>query len=226
MTGSSNIDAVIERTRRLPQRINAAMALASAPMSWLDEARDVARRTVEALATPEQGPQASAFVATVTASLLGGDRTGFAIAMHAPGEPLRTALQDARTGYAVSTPIERAQGLFAASIGNMESLILEWVSTPEDEGGKRRDARDWGKSDEEIAGLIAYIMLSPNLGPKGQAAREGLQPHIEAFIRQKLDAQHGVTPQTSDLWLRAVLTAWRAWVGPRWLERVRQNLKS
>lgn len=221
----SNIDAVIERTRRLPMRIDKAMRDASAPLSWLDEAREVALRTLQALARPDQVEAVVLFARTVTANVIGG-QVGFALGMRKPDNALTTALRDARAAYlGAGNALERAQGLFAESIRNFEDLILLWVQTPEEEGGKRRDSRDWGKSDEDIAHLISYIMLSPNLGEGGMQSRNRLSPHIQAFMEKQMAAQGGVDPVTADLWLRAVLHAWQSWVRVRWIERVREGLR-
>lgn len=96
--------------------------------------------------------------------------------------------------------------LFTRSVRDFERIILEWVGTPEERGGKARDHRDWGKSDDEVAALITRIMLAPDPSPKMQAAREGLLPHIVNFLHR---GNTDLSPDLIAAWLLAVLAAWR-----------------
>jgi transcriptional/translational regulatory protein YebC/TACO1 len=88
-------------------------------------------------------------------------------------------------------------------VEEFDALMLEWVETE-----KRKDARDAGKTDEEIAALISRIMLSPKMGPKGIDARDRLRPHIEESLRRKLGGD--LSAETVDYWLRTVLAVWES----------------
>src|SRR5262249_51235413 len=126
-----------------------------------------------------------------------------------PGSGSRL-IEEARSAKAVTSGRDLASGLFDLPVRDFEALIQEWVEAGEAAGGKRLDARDWGKSPEEVADLISYIMLTPDPGDKAKKAREGLEPHIAEWLSKRLGG--GLDPVTVDLWLRAVLAAWREMV--------------
>jgi hypothetical protein len=214
----SNLAGVIRRTEALIRNIPVAMEQALAPALWIDEARELALRTLLAVAAPQDRQHIAGFVATVTAAAL--EKGGLALAMKTPFPELRNILAQTQVARRVIGPADLSQSLFQGQLADFDQLILEWVETPENAGGKRRDSRDWGKSDEEIAALISYIMLSPNPGPRALAARARLTPHIAAFLEQ---AQQGnrLDAVTVDVWLRAVLAAWREMFRMRYLAKVR-----
>ena len=87
--------------------------------------------------------------------------------------------------------------------------MVEWVRTE-----KRKDERDAGKTDEEIAQFISHLLLTPNPTAREAAARESLLPHIIDFLQRK-QAVARLPATTVDLWLRAVLAAWREMVRAR-----------
>lgn len=202
----SNIATVLKRVEALKADIPQAVALSLRPSEWLADGRATAEAVLRAMADADQMRFIPEFVETVTASLLEG-KVGVSLKMRSPRRSFAGVLgaaQEARP-FAVFGP---EGNLFAASVVEMEELILEWVNAPVDEGGKIWDERDEGKTPEEVAHLISYILLSPNLGPAGVKAREGLMPHVLAFIQRK-QQQEGIDPAMVDVWLRAVLFAWR-----------------
>lgn len=213
----TNLDAVIERTRRLPERIQGAMHRASLPLRWQDEAREAAEKMLLALASPVDAPHVPLFVRTVVASALPGGNAGFVLSMRNPTPRVNDLLNNVSRMLSGDNPLRDLQ--VGANRAMLQELILDWVREAKD-----KDQRDAGKSDEEIAGLISYIMFSPRLEERGMEAREALTPHIVDFLREKL-IDLRVAPETVDEWLRAVLAAWKQWAGPRWLEVVREELK-
>lgn len=219
-TLTSNVSGVLRQTERLIQRLPQVMESALHADQWRDEARDLAFRTLHALAQPNEAPYVGQFVATLQAAFSAGT---LSLVMKSPFPPALT-LPAAQAAKAALDPTAGAGSLFLTPVQEFEALILDWVGTPEGQGGKRRDARDAGKTDEQIADLISYIMLTPfeALGHKGQLARLRLTPHLEAFVQRQTAG--GLPQSTVDLWLRAVLAAWRKLIQFKYPERVRAEL--
>lgn len=209
----SNLKEVIAQTERLLVAIPEAMESAWRPELWIEEAKDVAARTMQALASGEEAKYIPDFVETVTAGLLPSG--GLSLKAKNPRSAGMATLPEAQAARGALIPGMR--GLFQEQVQNFEELLLEWVETE-----KRKDKRDWGKTDEEIADLISYILLSPTLGPKGEAARKKLAPHIEAFLAKRAAA--GLSAEKASEWLRAVLAAWRELVRMKYAGKVRHEL--
>lgn len=219
MEFESNIAGVIRQVERLRDHIPVAMDKALKPKHWHAAARDLAQRTLLAIAKPVERRFISGFVEDVTATVL--QAGGLGLQLRSPFPALRNLLGDAQSARAALDPVN-PYDLFRGQVSEVEDLILQWVETPVEEGGKHRDSRDWGKSDEQIANLISYIMLSPNVGVKGSVARQKLAPHIAAYL-QKSQADRLSAPAV-DRWLRAVLAAWRELVRTQYPARVREEL--
>jgi hypothetical protein len=217
----SNLSGVIGQLERLQAALPAAAEEALAPGLWLAEAQSVARRTMEGLATAAERPHVAGFVATVVAGVLTGG--GLTLGMHEPGGG-STTLPEAQAARGAVSASDLWSNLFLGKVQQFEDLILKWVETAEDEGGKRRDARDAGKSDEEIAAGISWIMLSPAPTAKVLEARRRLAPHIEEFVRRVM-ASRGISPERVAECLRAVLAAWRQMVRDGYAARVRNQLR-
>lgn len=218
-TIDSNILDVLKQTDELiEERIPAAMEAALDPALWYTEAHDLAVRVILAIADPQERKFIPDFAQTVTASVLQGG--GLSLQMHTPFPELRDLLRSAQAARAAMNPRDMMQNLFALPVSQFEELILQWV-----EEAKKKDSRDVGKSDQDIADLISYIMLSPNLTPggKGEKARAALLPHITEFLQQKQVANR-LPPEVVDRWLRAVLTAWRELVRVKYPTKVREQL--
>lgn len=218
-TIDSNILGVMRQTEDLiERRIPEAMERAFDPAFWYRDARDLAIRTILAIADPKERKYIPDFADTVTAGVLGGG--GLSLQMHTPFPELRDMLASAQSARAAMNPQDLGQNLFRLPVQEFEDLILEWV-----EQAKHKDARDAGKSDEEIAQLISYILLSPNLkaGGKGERARAALMPHIAEFLQQH-QAANRLPAETTDRWLRAVLVAWRELLRLKYPSKVREIL--
>ena len=219
----SNVDSAIKRTRRLRAGIPQAMQKALGPDLWAAQARDVAQRTLLAIAEPEQRKFIQPFVNTVSAELAG---VTLSLKMRSPFQANSSdqIMEDARAAAASLTPKEivetRGLSLFMKQVENFEALVLEWVQGDmpnenagapvpyPDETGKRKDARDWGKTDEEVARFISHLLLTPDPTEVEQAAREKLEPHIAKYIANRLSGQLSET--LVEIWLKAVMAAWRA----------------
>ena len=125
--------------------------------------------------------------------------------------------------------------LYSDFLVQFDALLTEWVATE-----KRKDKRDWSKSDEEIADWTGHLMLTPdNLlsshasGPDRVSeleAKRRLLPHIAEFLARRQNEQR-LPAETVTLWLTGVLAAWTALVRREWpgkfqghLEKVRSEL--
>ncbi len=217
MLVQSNISGVLRQLERLQANVPVALDRALAPRHWLEEAKVRARKTLLALADPAQRKFIDDFVEQTSASILEGG--GLVLRMGTPFRDTGDPLADAQAARAALSPFDGPDNLFLRQVTKFEDLILKWVETQ-----KNLDARDAGKSDDEIARLISYIMLSPNLGEKGKEARKRLTPHIEAFIAQQ--QQQRLDAATVDLWLRAVLAEWRELLRRRFPGLVREELRT
>lgn len=218
MTVTSNIKAVMGRVQGLRDAIPGIIEEVLQPSEWIEEAIEVATQTLTALATGDEWLHIPDFVLSVKAALLSGER-GFALTMEP--YPYRGLSGGGNTlGFLQQTG--DGMELF---VQNAQDLILQWVQTPEDEGGKRRDSRDASKSDEEIANFISYIMLTTQPNPTVAGARARLMPHILDFINAK-SGNSALPPETVDVWLKAVLAAWRKMVSAQLTKRFRAALKA
>lgn len=220
----SNLSGVIRQTERLIQRIPKAMEQALHPDRWRDDARTLAFNTLNAIAQTNEAVYVGQFVATLEAAVLAGG--GLSLKLRSPFPPVATltAAQQART---LLDPSHGFSSLFLGPVQEMEAFILEWVATQKD-----KDQRDAGKSDQDIADFISYVLLSPGGANvivssgknKGRYARETLMPHLEEFLQQQ---QRGrLAPETVTLWLRAVLAAWRHLLRLKYPARVRAELRA
>ena len=215
----SNVDRAIGRTRKLNRNIPIAMQEALAPNLWLAQARLVALRTLLALARLEERQFIHPFVNTVSAEIVGA---ALSLKMHSPfgEESPDKVLANARAAAAALTPKEivqiRGLSLFMQPVENFETMILEWVQGGSatgdvpfpDEQEKRKDARDWGRSDEDVARFISHLLLTPDPTERELTAREKLEPHIAKFIANRLAGQ--LSQAVAEIWLKAVMAAWRA----------------
>jgi len=233
----SNIDDVIGRTRKIKRAIPLAMQEALAPELWLARARQVAQRTLLAIAQPEERKFIQPFVNTVSADLLG---TMLRLQMRSPfaGNSPDKVLDAARAAAAMLTPKEivatRGLSLFMQPVENFETLVLQWVRGDirvdadkdlpfPDELAKRKDARDWGKTDEEVARFISHLLLTPDPTDGERIAREKLETHIAKFIANRLAGE--LDEAAGEIWLKAVLAAWRAMMRSEYLQLLAPILK-
>lgn len=221
---TSNLKNVIDQVTKLRDDVPQAVTRALAPAKWFERAREVAEKSLFVLARPEEWDYVREFAKAVTATVWQGN--GLSLRLKSPRPELRQVLAQAQAARLATEGGAAEPLLFAKTVYEFEELILQWVRTPEAEGGKRRDARDEGKTDEEIAQLISYIMLSPNVGETGLKARAALLPHITAFLQAREEARVGMKPERIDEWLRAVLAAWRFMVRDEITARIRAELKA
>lgn len=214
-----NLEGVLYRLRRIPVALERARVACVQADRWSRPLRNAA----EAVLMAQAGGDARLVLAIGRfLNTFGIEPTplGFRVTMgyawNLP-EGLRSGnLTDLQGAYASRDPAN-PHDLFSRTVADFRQLILEWVGTPAYaphqvngewvEGGKRRDARDFGKSDEEIADLITYILLTDSPSERTLAARTALLPHILNFLR--LGNGHDLSPETIQIWLLAVLEAWR-----------------
>lgn len=220
---SSNIRAVIERLerfeRQLPGAVNEVLqpSFAVHGKTWREIAVEEAERVLRLLAeTPEEHSLIPRLVQTITV-LTFGDTMEWALS--AAREQSSDFLQMLRE-YHIG-------GLFGGpqKFEQIQKLVEDWVHTPESEGGKRRDARDARKTEEEIARGILIILLDPNRSEGRSAAANALLPHLQAFAESQADSEGSLSPEKLRAWLETVLGAWRDRLLNELPDAVRQQVR-
>lgn len=215
----SNVGKVLKQVEALKVEIPAAVRRALDPKKWLPRARDFALATVNGLAVGDEHRHTWEFAKRVTAGPLGVS-VGFYLALDARQ---RRELFGIQQDFFGSTA--QALTLIGLTPAGLVDLLLQWVNTPESEGGKRLDERDAGKSDEQIVAHLMNVLFAPGNYAGLEEARMGLLPHIVSFHQQQLNT-FGLKPETVDLWLRAILATWRDMVRDEIALRVRAELKA
>jgi hypothetical protein len=200
----SNIAGIIGQVRRLQEVIPVAMERALRPARWGRFAQATAYQVLNALMLKEERQYFPKFLDTLRVLFLDG---GLNFRMASPwlGFNLeQDALSQAQAAASARSNTDLGMGLFDRPITEFEAAIQQWVETE-----KRKDKRDWGKSDEQVAHLISYILLTADekLGVKGKAAKAALMPHITKWLQKRSAPQ--MKPERIELLLLAVLAAWR-----------------
>lgn len=226
LTITSNLSKVIAQVQALQTAVPLAVARALQPGRWDARAREVAEKTLFALASHEEWDHVRELLKRVGSGSLPG-LVGFYLRMDARKDRSLFAAQQNLPGANAANPLN----LTGLSPQDFMELLRRWVMTPEEDGGKRRDERDAGKSDGEIVDHLMRVFFAPSgNGIPGSeegltAAREGLLPHIVEFYQSEL-AGTGAKPERIDEWLRAVLVAWRMMVREEVTARIRAELKA
>jgi hypothetical protein len=214
----SNCAGVRDRLQRLRDHdVPKALAKAVAPSPDLRQlAHDTALRTLEALAGAKEREFIPKFVATLEHGVFGN---GFFMRLRDPfHRPL--TLGEFQGARASLSPQDLNQSLFLQTVQDFDELMIRWVQEE-----KRKDERDWGKTDEEVGHFIAYLMTAPNPTPREMAARASLMPHIVDFLK-RAQGEGNLAPETTATWLRAVLAAWREVFRKRLPERFCAELRA
>jgi len=227
----SNIQGVIDRLKRKPRDIRAAMSRTLAPAEWDKPLREEAKRTLWALAKPNVGlaPNAGlassewdfvdAFIDTI---MVAPFLTGFFVRMSNPLPPV-LAVEDFMMARGLQImALRRGSGpmLWSDFLNQFDQMITDWVATE-----KRKDRRDWDKSDEDIGHFIGYLLLTPdaNLSEKENAAKDKLMPHLRDYLERR-QKEKRLNSETINAWLLAVLAAWSALVRREFPGRFRGHL--
>jgi len=242
----TNLVGVIGQVQRLRAHVPVAAGRALSPDIWEPVAYGTADRTMRALAKPDETRHIPLFLATLMATVFPPEGLSLFMAKPGPeaGPRLRAPEQILGPEHA-GTAGEWGPYMFSMPIPEFKELIQKWVETPQADGGKRRDERDAEKTTEEIASYVADVLLSPN--KQAQEARKRLLPHILEWLKRNGEAaglnpkERGaghagepgyfsllnageLDPATVDLWLRAVLEAWKVMVRAGFEQRFRQEL--
>lgn len=226
LTLTSNLPKVILQMQALKDAVPQAVARALQPGKWEARAREVAEKTLMALSSADENEHVIALLKRISSGPLPG-LVGFYLRMDARKDGSLFAAQQNLPGVNAANPLN----LTGLSPQDFMELLRRWVMTPEEDGGKRRDERDAGKSDGEIVDHLMRVFFAPSgNGIPGSeeglnAARAGLMPHIVAFYQGEM-AGTGAKPERIDEWLRSVLVAWRMMVREEITARIRAELKA
>jgi hypothetical protein len=215
----SNIQGVIDRLKRKPRDIRGAMARTLAPVEWEKPLREEAKRTLWALAKPTEWDFVNAFIETV---MVAPFMTGFFARMSNSLPPV-LAIEDfmmARGLQIRALKTGTGPTLFSDFLNQFDQMMTDWVATE-----KRKDRRDWDKSDEDIGHFVGYLMLTPdgNLSEKELAAKKKLWPHLGEYV-QRRQQEKRLNADTINAWLLAVLAAWSALVRREFPGKFREQL--
>ena len=235
MTVTSNIQGVIDRMKRKPRDVRTALTRTLADKEWDAMMRAEAKKTLWALAKQPEWPFVDAFLKTV---LTGPFMTGFFARMSNPIPPILYVEDFAMARGLQTRALNEGSGptLWSDFLNQFDQMVTDWVANE-----KRKDARDWDKSDEEIGSWIGYLMLTPDskLNPKrsgkvnpvtGQPvlseleAKHHLMKHIVDYI-QRRQTTNRLGNDTINAWLLAVLAAWSKLVRREFPGRFREHLQ-
>ena len=222
MNFTSNIGSVVKRLERFEAGIPRVLRRATEPRLWEGVLRGVAQRTLREVAAgdpEEHRAQIPGFIQSILSLAL--EPAGFVISMNKPdpntetiGQALEVSGGDGR---------RRLDPSQASILEEAREGVRAWVSTPVEEGGKRRDERDAGLTDGQIADRILQILFHRNRTPERDTATAALTPHIEEFLANRYG--QGLPPETVERWLLAVLEAWRKTVLAQLPTLVRQEFR-
>ena len=217
----SNIQGVIDRMKRRPRDIRAALAATLSAPAWEAQMQAEARKTIWALASQPEWGFVDSFVSAVLVAPFPG---GFFARMTNPLPPV-LEVEDFMMARGLQTmALNKGTGptLFSDFLNQFDDLMTDWVATE-----KNKDRRDEGKSDEEIGHFMGYLMLTPNskLSEKEKAAKDKLLPHIADYIARRQKAKR-LNADTINAWLLAVLAAWSALVRREFPVRFRAHLRA
>lgn len=219
----SNITEVISRFRQHRAEIRQAVDQTLQPANWIQLARHHAEKTLLALAQPNERQFIEDFIKAVTAVAF----NGLLLSLDAPTYS-RVAAQMNLAGMA--TGKFSALEIPMADMIEFEQQVLQWVKEKK-RWDEERDGPKNAMTETEKAQWITYIMLAPNLSTVAatpgrmseQEARDQLLPHIAEYLQRKTNAAR-LAPETTDLWLRAVLMQWTAMVQSEFPNRLRAEL--
>lgn len=201
----SNVGAVAGKIERFLTRFSEPMRAVMRPtQSWLPVARRRAEMALEAVASPTERQHIPMVVRTVMVEVLGTDgKDGVASMVWTAGKVGRAiSVLEAAAGGAWLGPL-----FGAGDRDELKDLVRAWVRTPEDQGGKRKDARDIDTGEEETMFRILRVLDRFRGSEFDLLTAQSVARRLEEFARS-----HGATkalpPEVLDRWLRAILAAW------------------
>lgn len=221
------IEGAMGRLMRLRDGIPGAVGEGLEPGRWLSAAKWHAEVALRGMAQGYEIGLIPRFVATVSTAVWGGPGKGLAISAgwdSGSSQGIVGRARAAKYGSEIREypgEVQRRRRVPAAlPIGVAQELeqlrqgIRDWVREE-----KRKDAKEEGLGDEQIAENIMFILgvhersdpleTSPDL----EAARAALTPHIEAFmVAGDVEGRSGLTAERASEWLKAILKAWREMV--------------
>jgi len=235
MTITSNIQGVLDRAIRRPRDVRTALMRTLMAGDWDKLLRAEAKKALWANAKQAEWSFVDVFINTV---LTGPFVTGFFARMSNPIPPI-LYLEDFAMARGLQTrALNEGSGptLWSGFVNQFDQMVVDWVANE-----KKKDARDWEKSDEEIGRWIGYLMLTPdsklNAKPSGRInpvtgqpdlseleAKHHLMKHIVNYIQRRQTANRLASDRINE-WLLAVLAAWSVLVRREFPGKFREQLK-
>jgi len=219
MKVESNLQGVIDRLKRRPRDIRQAMARALSPVEWDAQLRMEAKRTLWALVKQPEWHFVDPFVHTI---MVAPFLNGFLARMSNPMPPVLT-VEDFMMARGLQTrALSQGSGptLFSDFLNQFDQMMTDWVATE-----KRKDKRDWDKTDEDIGHFVGYLLLTSDskLSDKERNAKAKLLPHLVDYLTRR-QTEKRLNAETINVWLLAVLAAWSALVRREFPDRLRAHL--
>ena len=235
MTITSNIQGVLDRASRRSRDVRTALTRTLTVGDWDKLLRAEAKKTLWANAEQAKWSFVDAFIIT---TLMGPFMTGFFARMSNPIPPILHLEDFAMARGLQPRALNEGSGptLWSDFLNQFDQMVVDWVANE-----KKKDARDWDKSDEEIGSWIGHLMLTPdsklNAKPSGRInpvtgqpdlseleAKHHLMKHIVDYIQRRQTANRLASDRINE-WLLAVLAAWSVLVRREFPGKFREQLK-
>lgn len=206
----------IARVAHYEADVWAASQRALAPPFWLATFREAAEQVVFNLADKAHLRFIKDFVYAITAVIFNGEL----VTQINPPQFSQMAAQPNLPGSGAPQydKLEVKRGGWREFLAE----VTEWVET-EKRWDLERDGEKIRPNILEKADWLAHLMVNPNPTPEEGQARDALLPHIVEFI-QRQHLQDRLPAEVVDVWLRAVIRAWRPLVADIFPHRFQAEL--
>ncbi len=217
----STVKSVRGRMETFAGRIASAQAKVTEPKPWLPVAVAKAKEALEQVAQSEfERELIDGFVKGVATSAFGAGAMTWS---------LTQVIQAVDVLGAVGREQFKNLPLFqdaATGRPEVEQLILDWVA-----GYKDKSEQEFAWGDREIADRIINILFGPRTEGRVRATASlifgnggGRHPTLGEFALTQGQNKTGLDADTMELWLNAVLVAWRELLLDRLPEQLRKEI--
>lgn len=194
---TGNISGAIGRLERFQTRLGGGQLFDPA-QNWIGIARRMATVACEAVVRdPAEEPWISPVVAGVAVEVFGSGMIWTAGKVAQAGQHIDALVATGRIGPLFDWGSRDA----------LRDVVRQWVAAPEVEGGKRRDERDVGNTDEEIIYRIMRVLRRNSSSEFDEAGAASLARHIQDFADRR--GAGTISPELLDRLLRAIFEVWR-----------------
>ena len=212
----SNIDAVLERARRLRSMVWRGVESALSPKYWGDRALSVAEVTLQAMSDPSEAPAVARLLKTLRSRELVNPQ-GFEL-----------SLGDMRLEEKPFPFAELARETAPLFQRQAQEIILQWVNEAKEWDSRDELASGEEKSPEEVAEGIYWILFSRDRTWDRELATDSLlksnSPGSLPEFAQQLADNASVTRERMMQWLGIVGAAWERMIEAELPGRMRREI--